>query len=86
MWALTRVMEKAKGKKSVYEVKKAILDEALKMAEEDIEINKQIGRTRAVLFDNGDVIMTHCNAGSLATTAYGTALGVIRQPMKMVSE
>jgi len=78
LWALTRVMEKAKGKKSVYEVKKAILDEALKMAEEDIEINKQIGRTGAVLFDNGDVIMTHCNAGSLATTAYGTALGVIR--------
>jgi methylthioribose-1-phosphate isomerase len=78
LWALTRVMEKSKGKKSVYEVKKAILSEALKMAEEDIEINKQIGRTGAVLFENGDVIMTHCNAGSLATTAYGTALGVIR--------
>jgi methylthioribose-1-phosphate isomerase len=77
-WALTRVMEKAKEKKSVHEIKKAILDEALKMVEEDIEINKQIGRNGAVLFENGDVIMTHCNAGSLATTTYGTALGVIR--------
>ncbi|HZA06184.1 MAG TPA: S-methyl-5-thioribose-1-phosphate isomerase, partial [Nitrososphaeraceae archaeon] len=77
-WALSRVRDKVKGKESVSEVKKAILDEALKMAEEDIEINKQIGRNGAVLFEKGDVIMTHCNAGSLATTAYGTALGVIR--------
>ena len=77
-WALSRIREKAKGKESVYEVKKAILNEALKMAEEDIETNKQIGRNGAVLFEKGDVIMTHCNAGSLATTAYGTALGVIR--------
>ena len=78
-WALRRVMEKTRGKKSVDEVKNAILDEALKMAKEDIEINKQIGMNGAKLFEDGDVIMTHCNAGSLATTAYGTALGVIRR-------
>jgi methylthioribose-1-phosphate isomerase len=78
-WALRRVMEKTRGKKSVGEVKNAILDEALKMAKEDIEINKQIGMNGAKLFEDGDVIMTHCNAGSLATTAYGTALGVIRR-------
>ena len=78
-WALRRVMEKTRGKKSVDEVKNAILDEALKMAKEDIEINKQIGMDGAKLFEDGDVIMTHCNAGSLATTAYGTALGVIRR-------
>jgi methylthioribose-1-phosphate isomerase len=77
-WALKRVMEKAEDRKNIEEVKKAILDEALKMAEEDIEINKQMGRNGAKLFKDGDVIMTHCNAGSLATTAYGTALGVIR--------
>jgi methylthioribose-1-phosphate isomerase len=77
-WALRRVMEKSRGKKSVGEVKNAILDEALKMAKEDIEINKQIGMNGAKLFEDGDVIMTHCNAGSLATAAYGTALGVIR--------
>ena len=78
-WALRRVMEKTRGKQSVDEVKNAILDEALKMAKEDIEINKQIGMNGAKLFEDGDVIMTHCNAGSLATTAYGTALGVIRR-------
>ncbi len=66
-WALRRVMEKSRGRKSVDEVKNAILDEALKMAKEDIEINKQIGMNGAKLFEDGDVIMTHCNAGSLAT-------------------
>jgi methylthioribose-1-phosphate isomerase len=78
VWALKRVMEKTDGKKSVEEIKKTVLDEALKMAEEDIETNKQIGRNGVKLFEDGDVIMTHCNAGSLATAAYGTALGVIR--------
>jgi methylthioribose-1-phosphate isomerase len=77
-WALKRVMQKAKEKKSIGEAKKAILNEALKMLKEDIETNKRIGRNGAKLFENGDVIMTHCNAGSLATAAYGTALGVIR--------
>jgi methylthioribose-1-phosphate isomerase len=77
-WALKRVMQTAKEKKSIDEAKKAILDEALKMLKEDIEINKRIGRNGAKLFESGDVVMTHCNAGSLATVAYGTALGVIR--------
>jgi methylthioribose-1-phosphate isomerase len=77
-WAIKRVMQKATEKKSIGDVKKTILDEALKMLKEDIEINKRIGRNGAKLFENGDVIMTHCNAGSLATAAYGTALGVIR--------
>jgi methylthioribose-1-phosphate isomerase len=77
-WAIKRVMQKATEKKSIGEIKKTILDEALRMLKEDIEINKKIGRNGAKLFENGDVIMTHCNAGSLATAAYGTALGVIR--------
>src|SRR5919202_1689089 len=77
-WALKRVMQTAKEKKRIGEAKKAILDEALKMLKEDIEINKRIGRNGAKLFESGDVVMTHCNAGSLATAAYGTALGVIR--------
>jgi methylthioribose-1-phosphate isomerase len=71
-------MQKANEEKSIGEAKKAILNEALKMLKEDVEINKRIGRNGAKLFENGDVIMTHCNAGSLATAAYGTALGVIR--------
>ena len=48
------------------------------MADEDIEINKAMGKNGSVLFDDNDTIMTHCNAGALATVAYGTALGVIR--------
>jgi methylthioribose-1-phosphate isomerase len=48
------------------------------MADEDIEINKSMGKNGSVLFDDNDTIMTHCNAGALATVAYGTALGVIR--------
>ena len=78
-WALERIMSKAReGGKSVMEVKKAILSEALKMSKEDIKVNKKIGANGAKLFNDGDVILTHCNAGSLATVAYGTALGVIR--------
>jgi len=49
-----------------------------KMADQDIEINKAMGKNGSVLFDNNDTIMTHCNAGALATVGYGTALGVIR--------
>jgi methylthioribose-1-phosphate isomerase len=48
------------------------------MAEDDIKINMTMGKHGSQLFNNNDIIMTHCNAGSLATVAYGTALGVIR--------
>jgi methylthioribose-1-phosphate isomerase len=72
------VIEKAKAGKTVDNIRKIILDEALKIAKEDIQNNKQLGINGAELFEDGDIIMTHCNAGSLATVAYGTALGVIR--------
>ena len=77
-WGLERVIEKAKAEKTVDNIRKIILDEALKIAKEDIQNNKQLGINGAELFEDGDIIMTHCNAGSLATVAYGTALGVIR--------
>ena len=77
-WALERVMEKAKRAKTVEDAKKAVLDEALKMSEEDVEANRHMGANGAKMFRYGDVVLTHCNAGSLATVAYGTALGVIR--------
>jgi len=77
-WGLERVIEKAKAGKTVDNIRKIILDEALKIAKEDIQNNKQLGINGAELFEDGDIIMTHCNAGSLATVAYGTALGVIR--------
>jgi methylthioribose-1-phosphate isomerase len=77
-WALERVMGKGKLAKTLQEAKSTILEEALKMAEEDIETNRKIGAYGLKLLQDGDIVLTHCNAGSLATVAYGTALGVIR--------
>ena len=77
-WGLEKIMEVAKSGNSVEQIKELVISEAEKMAEEDIEINKAMGKNGSVLFDNNDTIMTHCNAGALATVAYGTALGVIR--------
>ena len=77
-WALERVMRKAKRAKTISDVKKVVLDEARMMSEEDIKANRRMGANGAALFRDGDVVLTHCNAGSLATVAYGTALGVIR--------
>jgi methylthioribose-1-phosphate isomerase len=77
-WGLEKIMKVAKSGQAVDQIKKSIIDEAKKMAEDDIKINKTMGQNGSVLFENNDTIMTHCNAGALATVAYGTALGVIR--------
>jgi len=78
-WAIDRIMEKArKASGGVKSVAKVIVDEAQRMADEDVETNRKIGEHGSKLIDNGDIILTHCNAGSLATVDYGTALGVIR--------
>jgi len=77
-WGLEKIMNVAKSGNSVEQIKEFVINEAKKMADEDIEINKTMGKNGSVLFDDNDTIMTHCNAGALATVAYGTALGVIR--------
>ena len=77
-WGLERIMKIAKTGNTVDEIRKLVISEAKKMADQDIEINKIMGKNGSKLFDNNDTIMTHCNAGALATVAYGTALGVIR--------
>jgi methylthioribose-1-phosphate isomerase len=59
-------------------LKEKIKAEALAMDLEDVEINKRIGRNGEVLLKSGQTVLTHCNAGALATAGYGTALGVIR--------
>ena len=64
--------------KTVDEIKKMLKDEAIKIWKEDIAINKSIGKHGQELIKDGDTILTHCNAGALATAGYGTALGVIR--------
>jgi len=77
-WGLDKIMNLAKSGTSVDLIKESIVSEAKKMAEDDIKINKTMGQNGSILFENNDTIMTHCNAGALATVAYGTALGVIR--------
>ncbi len=77
-WGLEKIMNVAKTGNTVEQIRVLVIETAKKMAEEDIEINKAMGKNGSILFDNNDTIMTHCNAGSLATVAYGTALGVIR--------
>ena len=70
-WALDRCIKAYKNNKS-------ILDEAKKIHEEDIEVCRKIGQIGEKIINDGDTILTHCNAGALATSAYGTALSVIR--------
>ena len=77
-WGLQKIMDVAKSAKDVSEIKESVVNEAKRMAQEDIEVNMRMGQIGSQLFDNNDTIMTHCNAGALATVGYGTALGVIR--------
>ncbi|MGI8837327.1 MAG: S-methyl-5-thioribose-1-phosphate isomerase [Pyrinomonadaceae bacterium] len=82
-WAIERMRErfnreKAKTK-SVEELKASLVEEAQKIFQEDLAANRSIGRFGADLIADGDTVLTHCNAGALATAGdYGTALGVIR--------
>jgi methylthioribose-1-phosphate isomerase len=77
-WGLDRVMNKAKTGTNIHEIKDKVIDEAKKIAQEDIQNNMTLGLNGSKLLYDGDVVITHCNAGALATSAYGTALGVIR--------
>ena len=77
-WGLEKIMNVARSGSNASEIRNNIIEEAKKMAEEDIKINMQMGKNGSPLFSDNDTIMTHCNAGALATVAYGTALGVIR--------
>src|SRR5690625_2528941 len=74
-WAIDRMKGVAKDNSSlsVKEIKSILLDEAIAIHKEDEMINKMIGENLLSLLDNGMGILTHCNAGSLATTKYGTA-------------
>jgi methylthioribose-1-phosphate isomerase len=59
-------------------ITQTFVEEAIRICEEDIAINKRMGMHGKSLIQDGDNILTHCNAGALATAGYGTALGVIR--------
>ena len=77
-WGLEKIMQVAKSAGNVDEIRKSVVEAAKQMAEDDVRINKEMGKNGAILFQNNDTIMTHCNAGALATVGYGTALGEIR--------
>jgi methylthioribose-1-phosphate isomerase len=77
-WGVDRALRAASRAETAEEVMEAALCEAEEIAEEDIRINKSIGRSGAKLLDDGDNVLTHCNAGRLACVGWGTALGVIR--------
>ncbi|MEZ4600182.1 MAG: S-methyl-5-thioribose-1-phosphate isomerase [Syntrophotaleaceae bacterium] len=79
-WALDRMKRVAKAHEdlSIGEIKERLLAEALEIAAEDDRLNRIMGANGAGLIPDNGRILTHCNAGALATGGYGTALGVIR--------
>jgi len=81
-WAIERILNVIEPEKEVSVIVNSIINEALKMAEEDVNNNIKIGEIGEKLIEDGDSILTYCNAGSLATVYYGTALGVIRSAWK----
>ncbi len=78
-WAVRRMLGAADGfKGSVDELRQHLLQLSKDIADEDVEINKQLATFGAELIEDGDHIVHHCNTGALATVDWGTALGVIR--------
>ena len=79
-WAIRRMQEKFERIRirPVPQIKQELIDEARRMHAEDIAANQALGRHGATLMPNSGGVLTHCNAGALATAGYGTALGVIR--------
>ena len=80
-WGVDRVMkaiDEIEGSADAEEIRAAALAAAELIAEEDVSINKALGEVGAALLEDGDAVLTHCNAGRLACVDWGTALGVIR--------
>ena len=77
-WALDRCLSAVAGRAGTDSVRERLTAEAIAIHEEDIAANHRIGEYGAHLLGNANDVLTHCNAGALATGGYGTALGVIR--------
>jgi methylthioribose-1-phosphate isomerase len=79
-WAIRRMQQKFETLRArpVAQIKQALIEEAQRMHAEDIAINQAMGQHGAALMPASGSVLTHCNAGALATAGYGTALGVIR--------
>ncbi len=78
-WAIRRMQAFAECLKdqTVPRIKESLVQESIRMKEEDIAVNRAMGSYGAEFVQDGDTILTHCNAGSLATAGFGTALGVV---------
>lgn len=79
-WAVARLqaLVEANGQLAVPALKELLVAAAQDLLQEDIQINRQMGAHGQTLINDGDAVLTHCNAGGLATGGYGTAIGVIR--------
>ena len=78
-WALKRMLNASTAVEgSVDDLRAALLDEAQRIADEDVAVNRRIAEHGARLIQDGDTVIHHCNTGALATVDWGTALGVIR--------
>jgi len=79
-WAIRRMQERFETLRirPIAQIKQALIEEAQRMHSEDIAANQAMGRHGATLMPSSGGVLTHCNAGALATAGYGTALGVIR--------
>lgn len=81
-YGVDRVLEAIEPCITSDEVRETALDEAIRLAEEDVITNKALSVVGASLLKDGDVVMTYCNAGRLATVGWGTALGIIRSAVQ----
>ncbi len=79
-WAIDRMKRVARDNRELRlpELKQRLQEEALSICAEDISANEAMGGHGQTLIENGQTVLTHCNAGALATAGFGTALGVIR--------
>ena len=84
-WAIRRMQEKFERIRirPIPQIKQDLIEEAQRMHAEDIAANQAMGRHGATLMPSTGGVLTHCNAGALATAGYGTALGVIRAAVEM---
>ncbi len=82
-WSINRMVERAEAlcnsKANEREFAAEMVKEAIAIQKEDVEANRKMGKYGSTLFGNGDTILSHCNAGSLATSGFGTSIGCIRQ-------
>ena len=76
-WAIQRMQKVAESSNDVKRIKSALVDEAVKIHNEEKEATRQLSLLGVELIRDGDTVLVHCNAGPLATAGYGTALGII---------